>query len=165
MEIISSPDEWKRNWAKNQKFLIKRHVFEAKTEEQVLENVKTILSDNNLSIQSYKSFSRKTPKGFFMTLHRDYYQFNMLFFRKGVRDDTLWLKIYDEPTPQITAIWYLSSQDIDFNGGNLVFHDNEKIIPKKYKVVLFDSNDLHAVHLQGTTKTSRETMVYTFIIK
>lgn len=158
-----SPDDWKRNCASKQSFLIKRQVFEAKTEEDVLKNVKTILKSNNISIKSYNSFNRKTHQGFFMTLHRDYYQFNMLRYKKGIRDETLWLKIYDEQSPQITAIWYLTSQGEDFSGGALVFHDGEKVIPMKYKVILFDSNDLHAVHVQGKTKTSRDAMIYTFI--
>ncbi len=157
-----SPDEWKRQWAAQQQFLIKRHVFEAKTGDDVLASIKRILDSYDLTITRSNVNTRQTYEGFHMTLHRDYYQFNMMLYKRGIRNDSLWLKIYDGPSPQITAIWYLTSQGVDFNGGSLVFHDGEKIIPLTYKVILFDSNDLHSVHLQGKTITSRDAMIFTF---
>ncbi len=158
-----TPDEWKRQWASQQTFHIPRYIFDANTEEDVLSNVREILNRHHLFINNYQTATRKTFQGFAMSLHRDYYQFNTLLFKKGIRDESLlWLKIYDGPSPQITAIWYLTSQGDDFNGGNLVFHDGEKVVPMKYRVILFDSNDLHCVHSQGKTRTSRDIMLFTY---
>jgi hypothetical protein len=141
-------DQWMREWASAQSFLIKRHQFEASTIEEIIDIVKEYTNTNDLTTSVVE---RITHNGFQMKLHRDDYRFDNNAFKRGNRDDTLWIPIYTkEKRPIYTVVWYQSTQGIDFVGGNLRFFDGFTVRPKKYTAILFDSNDLHEVTLQTT---------------
>lgn len=92
---------------------------------------------------------RITKPGFYMNLHRDDYHLDYYKFKKGVRDNSLWVPIYNiEKRPVVTVLWYQSTQGIDFIGGNLRFHDGYTVKPAKNSAIMFDSNDPHEITLQ-----------------
>lgn len=60
---------------------------------------------------------RITKPGFYMNLHRDDYHLDYYKFKKGVRDHSLWVPIYNiEKRPVVSVLWYQSTQGIDFIG-------------------------------------------------
>lgn len=137
-----------KEWASLQEFKIKRHQFDAETIESIIQETKLLTNIEDFYV---KTIERSTESGFYMNLHRDEYRFDLNAFKRGVRDETLWIPIYDKTSrPTYTALWYHSTQGVDFTGGNLKFHDNQTFKPYLNNVVLFDSNDLHEVTLQQT---------------
>jgi hypothetical protein len=137
-----------KEWASFQPLLINRHQFIAETIDDIVAETKRYTTENNFNIETIE---RTTHDGFYMRLHRDDYRFNNNAFKKGIRDDSLWIPIYDkEKRPRYTVVWYQSTQGIDFTGGNLRFHDGFVVKPEKNVAILFDSNDLHEVTLQQT---------------
>ena len=125
---------WIKEWAKNKTMIIQRTSFTAQT-----------LDD----IHTFVASQRMTSDGFYMGLHRDDYHLDHYKFKNGIRDDSVWSKMYDtDKRPIVTVIWYKSTQGIDFVGGNLRFHDGYTVRPVKDSAILFDSNDIHEVTLQ-----------------
>lgn len=149
---------WMREWGTTYPYIMKRITFTTETIDNIHEKVSTILPN-----YEYKTNTRTTEPGFFMKLHRDDYHMDYYQFKKGVRDDSIWIPIYQEKRPVLTAIWYHSTQGIDFAGGNLRFFDGEMIRPTKNIVVLFDSNDIHEVTLQVNLKNSTNKRIVSII--
>lgn len=151
-------NSWICDWAKQQSF-VKRKIGRAKTIEEIHNVVNNVV--NNVTFQIVE---RKTEPGFFMKLHRDDYHLDYYKFKKGVRDESLWIPIYQEKRPIKTVIWYRSTQYIDFIGGNLRFSDGEMVRPEKDLYIIFDSNDPHEVTLQ-VYKKELKNVRHTIIIK
>ena len=149
-----------------QKYLIPRYEFIAESYEELLEKSKKYLNRYHIFTDecTVEVVDRTTVSGFNMRFHRDDYRFDENSLKKGINDDSLWIPIYNIKRPFITAIWYRSTQGIDFNGGNLKFFDGHMVRPVKNNVILFDSNDLHQVTLQ-TTKPSLTNQRVVKIIK
>ena len=136
---------WIKEWAKNKTMIIQRTPFTAQTLDDIHAFVGKSVSQNLNPVVS----ERTTSDGFYMGLHRDDYHLDNYKFKKGVRDESVWSKMYDtEKRPMVTVIWYRSTQGIDFVGGNLRFHDGYTVRPVKDSAILFDSNDIHEVTLQ-----------------
>ena len=137
-----------RQWASMQTLLIDRYQFEATTIEEIIDIVKKHTDIDNYRVETIE---RRTEAGFQMKLHRDDYRFDNNAFKRGNRENSLWIPIYKkDDRPIFTVIWYQSTQGIDFVGGNLRFYDGFIVRPKKNTAILFDSNDLHEVTLQQT---------------
>lgn len=152
---------WIKEWVKNKPMIIQRTPFIANTLDDIHAFVAKSVSHDLTPVVS----ERTTSDGFYMGLHRDDYHLDHYKFKKGIRDDTLWSKMYDTgKRPVVTVIWYRSTQDIDFVGGNLRFHDGYMVRPVKDSAILFDSNDLHEVTLQ-TRKEGIENTRTVVIIK
>ena len=147
-------NSWVCEWAKNQSF-VKRKIGRAKTIEEI---------HNVVNNKTFQIVERKTKPGFFMKLHRDDYHVDYYKFKKGVRDDSLWIPIYQEKRPVKTVILYRSTQYVDFIGGNLRFFDGEMVRPEKDLYIIFDSNDPHEVTLQVYKKELKNER-HTIIIK
>lgn len=151
-------NSWICEWAKKQSF-VKRKIGRAKTIEEIHKEV-----NKELNFKTFQIVERKTEPGFFMKLHRDDYHLDYYKFRKGIRDDSLWIPIYQEKRPVKTVIWYRSTQHIDFIGGNLRFFDGDMVRPEKDLYILFESNDPHEVTLQIYKKDLKNER-HTIIIK
>ena len=141
-------EQYLREWASKQQLLIKRHEFIVESVDDIIEEAKRYTKENDFDI---KILERTTHSGFYMKLHSDDYRFDNNNYKKGIRDDSLWLPIYQkEQRPIYTVVWYQSTQGIDFTGGNFRFFDGQVVKPEKNVAILFDSNDLHEVTLQQT---------------
>lgn len=132
-------NSWIKKWAKERTFS-ERKSFRATTIDEIHAFVNTTLRP----VVS----ERITHDGFFMRLHRDDYHLDYYKFKKGVRNETLWVPIYNAERPVLTVLWYQSTQGVDFSGGNLRFHDGYTVKPEKNSAILFDSNEPHEVTYQ-----------------
>lgn len=156
-------ESFMRQWASDNQdnLLIKRKQFMASTIEEINDFVKEY-TDSNFT---HKILERKTNAGFQMKLHRDEYRFDNNAYKRGTRDDSLWIPIYNvETRPIYTVVWYHSTQGKDFIGGNLRFYDGFMMRPTENAAILFDSNDLHEVTLQQT-KEGINDMRHTSVVK
>lgn len=140
-------EQYMRKWASHQKLRIKRHQFVAESVDEIIEETKRYTERTDFDI---KTIERTTQSGFYMKLHRDDFRFDNNNWKKGIRDDSLWIPIYEKERPIYTVVWYQSTQGIDFVGGNLRFFDGQIVKPEKNIAILFDSNDMHEVTLQQT---------------
>jgi hypothetical protein len=137
-----------KEWASHNKLRIKRHQFIANSIDEIIEETKQYTKELCFDI---KIIERTTHSGFYMKLHRDDYRFDNNAYKRGIKDESLWIPIYEKVNrPIYTVIWYQSTQGIDFIGGNLRFYDGQIVKPEKNVAILFDSNDIHEVTLQQT---------------
>jgi hypothetical protein len=142
--------------------LIKRYQFNAESIDEIIKIVTEYTKENDFEIEIIE---RNTKNGFYMKLHRDDYRFDINAYKRGIRNESLWIPIYGKKRPIYTVIWYQSTQGIDFIGGNLRFFDGYTIKPKRNSAILFDSNDLHEVTLQQTkdgVTNERKTIIIKF---
>ena len=165
-------------WAKTiqePKLIIKRYIFSGYTLEDIMSKAcdymkqSGIDSDNIDSKFNIEITERTTKHGFYMRFHRDDYRFDENAFRRGIRDDSLWIPIYNKgKRPVMTIIWYQSIQGIDFIGGKLKFYDGYIADPMIHHAVLFDSNDLHKVtnqHTKANLTDERKVIIIKFYEK
>lgn len=149
-------EEYITTWAKSYTPIINRHVFFIKEgdEEYMFQQIlDTFVNYSKINIDDFimKRVDRETTKNFNISFHRDDYIIDRFLFKSGVRSDELWKPSYDPLNlPVYSIVWYHNTQNIDFTGGNLEFHDHTVITPIKNKVIIFDSNDVHRVTNQSS---------------
>ena len=117
-----------------------RDFFKADTLDDIIQKVNTYISSKPTEMEKYE---RITHAGYFMRPHRDDYRYDKRTER--------WVALFDtSKRPLITAIWFHSTQGVDFIGGNLRFQDGDTYRPKAGYAIVFDPNDIHHVTLQQT---------------
>jgi hypothetical protein len=123
----------------------------------LFEQLKTL---NNIDYENYffKITKRNTESGYYQNWHIDGKR--VFETRKGIICQTnpenkskyVLHDIY-KPTPKYSILYYGSSYDIDFKGGQIEFINGKIIKPVKNQCIIFDSNLGHKVSLQ--TKGTR----------
>jgi hypothetical protein len=102
-------------------------------------NIDIIVKSLNLG-DHYESHYKVNNKGFQMNWHIDGFQ----TYKKGVNDYNMIQKF---ELFKWTLMIYTNNYGIDFKGGIFEFADGHRIYPKKGVCLLFDSRDVHMVHL------------------
>jgi hypothetical protein len=121
------------------------------TIDEIIENaMNKIFELKNINLYNYnkKVIMRDNQIGFYLNWHIDDCA---IFKHKDSEGKVNCVKLNDkyslfnlEELPKYTMIIYLTSYGIDFTGGEFEFID-EKIKPKKYDIVFFDSREVHRV--------------------
>lgn len=130
------------------------------TEEKIYENnhekminyvINGIKSSYNLDLTKFnnKSYIKTNEKDFYMNWHCDdcaviKHKLNYNTEKNNVKLDDKY-SLYYTTLPIYTMIVYLSDYKVDFTGGEFCFVD-KIIYPQKYKVLLFDSKEIHKVN-------------------
>jgi hypothetical protein len=119
--------------------------------EEIIESaIKKIYELSNINLFDYdkKVIMRDNQIGYYLNWHIDDCA---IFKHKDTEGKKNNIPLDDkyslfnlEELPKYTMVIYLTSHNIDFTGGEFEFID-EKVKPKKYDVVFFDSREVHRV--------------------